>query len=257
LIYGRYFLRDTSLIPSTLCYPGISQHCLPTITYALLQTKTQTTYKTLLRVLEAAECDPSVIIVDFERSVDLAIVSIFGEHVHVEFCFYHLTQSIWRKIQPVRLPNMYETNDDFRLFCGQIDAFVFLLVDEVTDGIIHPKDTAPEKAKILLEYFDSTYVSGQLRSRRHHDGLGLIFWRTPRTFLSYRWHMHEVTIADQLQINNICESWNNRFHTLVGQDYPTIRKLIEILEAECARINGVLIQDEPHKTKKKIKKDLH
>ena len=35
-------------------------------------------------VLEAAECDPSVIIVDFERSVELAIAFVFGEHVHVQ-----------------------------------------------------------------------------------------------------------------------------------------------------------------------------
>jgi len=45
--------------------------------------KPQKTYEILLRILEAAECDPSVIIVDFERSVELAIVSVFGEHVHL------------------------------------------------------------------------------------------------------------------------------------------------------------------------------
>ena len=54
------------------------------LAYALLQSKTQTTYETLFRALEAAECDPSVIIVEFELSVELAIVSVFGEHIHVQ-----------------------------------------------------------------------------------------------------------------------------------------------------------------------------
>ena len=156
-------------------------------------------------------------------------MSAFVKHVHVQFCFYHLTQSIRHKTQALGLPNMYETTDDFGLFSGQIDALAFLSVDEFTDGMIHLKDTAPEEAETLLEYFDATYVSGQLHPRRHHDGLRLSFRRTPPTLLPYRWNMHE--------------GWNNRFHTLVGQNHPTTWKLIETLQAECAPF-GVFIQYE-------------
>jgi len=125
-------------------------------------------------------------------------VSVFGENVHVQFCFYHLIQSIWRKIKALELANIYETSDEFRLFCGQIYALAFLPVDEVTDGIIHLKDTVPEKTENLLEYFDSTYVSGQLLLQRHNDGLRLNFRRIkiPSTFLPCRWNMHEVTMVD-------------------------------------------------------------
>ena len=90
------------------------------LAYVLLQRKTLTTYEIMLRV--QARCDPSVIIVDFERSVDLAIVSVFGEQVTIQYCFYHLTQSIWRKIQRLGLTTLYENDNDFRLFCGQMDA---------------------------------------------------------------------------------------------------------------------------------------
>lgn len=96
------------------------------LAYVLLQHKTQTTYEIRLHVLEQAGCDPSVIIVDFERSVELAIVSVFGEHVNIQYCFYHLTQYIWRKIQSLGLTTLYENDNDFRLFCGQIDALAFL-----------------------------------------------------------------------------------------------------------------------------------
>ena len=90
------------------------------ISYALLQRKTQTSYETMLRVLEEAGCDPFVVIVDFERTVELALHAVFGEHVNIQYCFYHLTQSIWRKIQSLGLTNLYESNDDFLLFCRQI-----------------------------------------------------------------------------------------------------------------------------------------
>ena len=51
-------------------------------------------------------------------------------------------------------------------------------------------------------------------------------------------------MSDQPRTNNICEGWNNRLHTLVDQDRPSIWLLIETLQAECARLTGALIQDE-------------
>ena len=47
--------------------------------YALLQRKSQTSYEAMLRILEEAGYDPSVVIVDFERSVELALHAVFGD----------------------------------------------------------------------------------------------------------------------------------------------------------------------------------
>ena len=59
--------------------------------YAPLHRKTLTIYETLFSILEQAGCDPSTIIVDFKRSVEHAITGVFGDHVNIQFCFYHLT----------------------------------------------------------------------------------------------------------------------------------------------------------------------
>ena len=56
-------------------------------------------------------------------------------------------------------------NDDFRLYCGQIDALAFLPIDKINEGITFLRDTAPEEALPLLDYFDNTYVTGQLLPR--------------------------------------------------------------------------------------------
>jgi hypothetical protein len=124
-----------------------------------LQRKTR--YESMFCVLEEHGCDPSVVIIDFERSVDLALLAVYGPQVQIQYCFYHLTQSTWRQIQSLGLTNMYK-DDEFRLFCGQLDALAFLLLWEVHEGMQYIKQTMPEAAEPLVDYFDRTYVSGRL-----------------------------------------------------------------------------------------------
>ena len=59
--------------------------------FKLLQRKTQTSYEVMFRILEEHGCDPSTVLIDFEKSVENALHSVFGPHVQVKFCFYHLT----------------------------------------------------------------------------------------------------------------------------------------------------------------------
>ena len=179
--------------------------------FALLQRKTQTSYEAMLHVLEEAGCDTSVVIVDFERSVKLAVHAVFGEHVNIQYCFYHLTQSIWCKIQSLGLTNLYESNNDFHLFCGQIDALAFLPLDEVSEGMAFLRESVPEEAIPLLEYFDTTYVTGHLRPRPQTPDLQLRFWYVPPIFPPAQWNVHEVTLANQPRTNNVSERWNNKF----------------------------------------------
>ena len=120
---------------------------------------------------------------------------------------------------------------------------------------LHIRDSSPEEGRELLNYFDSTYVTGQLRPRRQQDPLKLNFRRIPPLFPPLRWNMHEVTMADQLRTNNVCEGWNNKFHSLVGHSHPTIWKLIETLQVEANRIASILIQsDRGIRQKKRTKR---
>ena len=183
-------------------------------------------------------------------------MSVFGQQAKIQYYFYHLTQSIWRKIQSLGL-TLYENDNDFRLFCGQIEALAFLPPDEVTDGITYLRNSAPEAASELLNYFDSTYVSGQLRPRRHQDLLKLNFHRIPPLFPPHRWNMHEVTMADQPRTNYVCEGRNNKVHSLVGHSHPTIWKLIETFQVEANRITSILIQSDRGIRQKKRTKRVH
>ena len=116
----------------------------------------------MLRVLQEHGCDPSVVIIDVERSVDLALLAVYGPQVQIQYCVYHLTQSTCRQIQSLGLTNMYKDDNEFRLFCGQLDALAFLPLWEVHEGMQYIKQTMPEAAEPLVDYFDRTYVSGRL-----------------------------------------------------------------------------------------------
>ncbi|XP_063860926.1 uncharacterized protein LOC135101224 [Scylla paramamosain] len=238
------------------------------LVYVLLQRKTQSSYEQVFRVLAESGCDPISVIIDFERPVELALHVVFGEEVQVRFCFYHLTQSIWRQIQHLGLKNLYESDEEFRLFCGQVDALAFLPPKDVKDGMSYLRSTMPEEAAPLLEYFDSTYISGQLRHCRnitsksgHLQPISIHLRRTPPMFPPEKWNMHHATLNNQPRTNNICEGWNNKFFRLVGHANPTVWKLIECLQADAATVDEILLQQErgirSAKRFKKIYKELH
>ena len=141
------------------------------------------------------------------------------------------------------LTNLYEADDDFRLFCGQLDAF--LPIDDITEGMNHLRNSAPDAAASHLDYFDASYVTGQPHAHGvPADGLRLNFHLIAPFFPPRQWNMHDVTLANQPQTNNVSEGWNNKFQSLVGHTHPKVWKLVECIQAECARVCGILLQDE-------------
>ncbi|KAL8574346.1 hypothetical protein ACOMHN_057338 [Nucella lapillus] len=86
--------------------------------YALLQRKSQATYELLLQAivdkcrLLHMEPDPSTIVIDFEQAMMRAILAVLGDHITVQGCFYHLTQTTWRKIQELGMTNRYRDAEE-------------------------------------------------------------------------------------------------------------------------------------------------
>ena len=123
--------------------------------YALMQRQMQSSFEELFNVIvDKCNADPSTIVVDFEKAVHQAIINVFGNEVNIHGCFYHLTQSTWRKIQNLGLSDSYKNDDNIRLFCGQLDALAFLPIDKVKEGMEYLKKNCPPGAEDLVEYFD-------------------------------------------------------------------------------------------------------
>jgi len=90
--------------------------------YALLQRKSQHTYENLLRAIVGnCSClqhqpDPLTVVIDFESAMMRALKAVFGDHIAVQGCFYHLTQFTWRKLQDLGFGNQYNDSDAVKLF---------------------------------------------------------------------------------------------------------------------------------------------
>ena len=225
-----------------------------TAVYAFLPNKRQETYTELFQAI-VDRCHASnhqlqvqTVITDFEDSVLRAVSAVFGRHINHQGCFYHLTQATWRKIQHLGLVPLYNTDDDFRLFCGMLDGLAFLPVPELTNGITLLRTLCPDdppEVEDLLDYFDTTYVSGVLRQQNvvQNQAARLVFRRNPPMFLPAIWNVHDATVNGDARTNNVCEGWNNKFFNLVGHAHPSIWRVIEWCQKEEATVRTLINQD--------------
>ena len=104
--------------------------------------------------------DPRTIVRDLEMTTLQAVSSVFGQDVTKQGCFYHLSQSIWRNIQELGLVNRYNSEAEIKHFCGMLDGLALLPVDKVSEGMNFLRNNTPDGLDDLVNYFDSTYVSG-------------------------------------------------------------------------------------------------
>ncbi|KAL8577385.1 hypothetical protein ACOMHN_060207 [Nucella lapillus] len=194
--------------------------------------KTRASYERLFQAVvdKCAELDLELnvqtVVTDFEDAVLRAAVAVFGRDVHCRGCFYHLSQSTWRKIQELGLAPRYHADQEFRLFCGMMDGLAFLPLNDVQEGMAFlrinlPQD--PPEVEDLLNYFDQTYVSGRYRPIQQQpagDGAAaapIRMRRIPPLFAPAIWNVHNATIDNNPRTNNICEGWNNKFMNLMQE----------------------------------------
>lgn len=220
--------------------------------------KSQQTYERLLKaVLEACEAigisaDPATVVTDFESAAINAVTATLGDHVAVRGCFFHLCQSTWRKIQELGLVQAYRSDKEVRTFCASIDALAFLPISEVDEGVKHLLDNIPagdsqQELTSLLDYFQSTYVSGTFRRiTRPTGGNGATqvrLRRIPPLFPKATWNVFEATLAGTDRTNNLCESWNRGFTAVVGHQHPSLWTAVEALQEDAAAATTVLLQN--------------
>ena len=198
------------------------------LVFAFLQRNNKQTYNELLRVV-LGECAlrelllmPEVIHIDFEQAVITAWRAIYGVHVYIKCCFFHLTQNTWRHIQRLGLTQLYTNDDNFKHFCGMIDGLAFLPIQDVGRGmelLRQPRVLHPD-AIDLLNYFDQTYVSGTLIENRI----------VPPVFPPELWNVYHETTNNFPRTNNFSEAWNLKFQVLVARMHPTIWKSINAIQ---------------------------
>ena len=92
--------------------------------------------------------------------------------------------------------------------------YQYLIWPMVCICLEHCHDDPPEAAE-LLDYFDSTYISGRLRQQNpaQNQAVPLVVRHSPHMFPPVIWNVHDATVNGDARTNNMCEGWNNNFLT--------------------------------------------
>jgi hypothetical protein len=106
-----------------------------------------------------------------------------------------------------------------------MEGLAFLPVPDLTNvshllRTLCPAD--PPEAAELLDYFDSTYISGRLiqHNPAQNQAVRLVLRRSPPMFPPVIWNVHDATVNGDASTSNMCEGWNNKFFNLVGYAHP-------------------------------------
>jgi hypothetical protein len=91
-------------------------------------------------------------------------------------CYFHLCQSVIRKVQKIGMKADYKSDDEIRGFIRCLAALSHVPVDNVTDAFESLIDTMPnhERTNELVSYLEHTYIRGRrLRGRGDNYGPAL------------------------------------------------------------------------------------
>jgi hypothetical protein len=83
----------------------------------------------MLVVLKKYYSSIKVITIDFEQAMIKSIENVFENNVTIQLCYFHLNQSLYRKVQELGLAIKYKDNKQFRQAAKLINTLAFLPVN--------------------------------------------------------------------------------------------------------------------------------
>ena len=215
----------------------------PPCVYILLQKKNEATYSEMFRILKdlVPNMAPQKILLDFERACINAAKSTFPD-AEVKGCYFHLSQSLIRKIHAVGLKIAFESNVDTKLMLKSLAALAFVPPEEVRDVFDQLAATFPDEDGFndVLTYFFSTYIEGAAG-------------RNPQFPLN-TWNHYEAALDQSPRTTNCCEGFHNALNSIFHCSHPSIWNLFEGLQRDmaCHRLtwaNAQQNRSEPTKRK--------
>ena len=201
----------------------------PAALYCLLKNKRRSTYDRLLdQVLHLIPpAAPTVILTDFESAAMGAFRDKFVT-ARITGCYFHLAQSVLRKVNEVGLKVDYETSEDVRIPVRCLSALSHIPVEDVPAAFDLLAESMPQVAHVdeqVVTYFEHTYIRGR-RLRGRGDNYG------PALFPIETWNQLDAAADCLTWTNNICEGWHNG---LQAHYNATLWRFLDDLHGDCIK----------------------
>ena len=159
--------------------------------------------------------------------------------------FFHMGQSVFRKIVEIGCKVRYVEDAIFRHHCELIMSLAFIPPEDVEEGykcIKSPFEN--EDIDQILDYFEENYIGRIVRGKR----------RAPR-FAILKWNCFHRLLEHQNTTNNSVEAFNNVISSQNANcRHPSLFPFMELLKKEQKMAEmkfARLVSGEPAKRKKK------
>lgn len=209
----------------------------PVGVYVLVKNKTRATYDRLLNelLLLIPTAAPQRIMTDFESAAMGAFRQRFP-NAQVSGCYFHLCQSVLRKVNEVGLKVDYETRDDVRGAVRCLAALSHIPSDDVAGAFDLLSDDMPQVEHLdeLYTYFEHTYIRG-----RRLPGRG---GYRPPLFPVEIWNQFESAGTGIARTNNICEGWHHSLQSLLQCSHPTLWRFVAGLHNDSVQQRASYLQ---------------
>lgn len=210
----------------------------PAGVYCLLANKSRETYDNLMGVLKQLipTAAPHRILVDFES----AAINSFRQaypNSDVTGCYFHLCQSVLRKVNECGLKRDYETDNEIRGFVRCLPALSHVPVSDVLHAFELLCEVMPanEKVNEVVTYFEHTYIRGRRRpGRGEHYGTAVFPIPLWNQFLSAGDGIARTT--------NSVEGWHHSLQALFMCQHPTMWTFLAGIERDCQMTKAAYLQ---------------
>ena len=195
-------------------YPFRDGHLLPSI-YILLPGKSSSYYRKMWHIIQqlCPGYNPRYLLVDFEK----AAINTFAEvwpRTYIKGCFFHLSQSVYRKVQDLGLKTIYSNNTEFSINVRMLPALAYRPSQFVLTAFETLKSQLPPEALAVYNYFRDIYVGKIDKSGIYH----------PPLFPIEMWNNFDLMAYGIPATTNSVEAWHRAFSATVASHHPTFWK---------------------------------
>ena len=214
--------------------PGINSAAV----YCLVQNKTQAVYVRILdeikRLIPLA--NPEKILLDFEKAAINAFTAAYP-NTRILGCYFHLTQSILRKVSDIGMKSDYESDDNLRIAVRCLPALAMVPSTDVAEAFWILADYMPEHEKMpeLLTYFEHTYIRGRRRPGRNECYRSAIY-------PIETWNHFDCASEGIARTTNSVEGWHYGLQALFQCHHPTLWTFIKGLEKDMQMQHATFLQ---------------
>lgn len=206
--------------------------------YCLMSNKSRLAYDKLTAVLKnlMPAANPQRIVTDFEAAAMNAFQTSYPNST-IGGCYFHLCQSLLRKVNDVGLKTDYETDDAIRGFVRCLAALSHVPCNDVITAFEELLNDMPndERVQEVVSYFEHTYIRGRRRPGRGTN------YGNP-IFAIEVWNQFGAAGDGIARTTNSVEGWHYSLQSLFMSHHPNLWTFLTGLERDCHLSRAAYLQ---------------